>query len=140
MNTTLKVVMATKQILIVDDEAHVREVVQTCLETLGGWKVLPASSSWDGLLKAQTEQPDVILLDVMMPEMDGFSFLRQLQSNTVTRHIPVILLTAIAYQFNRQQLAQLGVRTAIAKPFNPVLLTHQIARAVGWEPETLEVT
>ena len=140
MNTTLKVVMATKQILIIDDEAHVREVVQTCLETLGGWNVLPASSSWDGLLKAQTEQPDVILLDVMMPEMDGFSFLRQLQSNTVTRHIPVILLTAIAYQFNRQQLAQLGVRTAIAKPFNPVLLTHQIARAVGWEPETLEVT
>lgn len=124
--------MTTKRILIIDDEEHVREVVQTCLETLGGWNVLSAASGREGLLRAQAEQPDAILLDVMMPEMDGVVFLRQLRSNPVTQDIPVVLLTVMAYGFNPQQLTELGVQGAIAKPFNPVLLTDQIAQALGW--------
>ena len=134
MNATLavEVVMTTKRILIVDDEVHIREVVQTCLETLGGWNVLSVASGREGLLKAETEQPDAILLDVMMPGMDGFAFLRQLRSNRATQDIPVVLLTAMAHRFNQQQLAELGVRGAIAKPFNPILLTDEIAMALGW--------
>jgi CheY-like chemotaxis protein len=124
--------MTTKRILIVDDEVHVREVVQTCLETLGGWDVLSVASGREGLLEAEAEQPDAILLDVMMPEMDGLAFLRQLRSNRATQDIPVVLLTAMAHRFNQQQLTELGVRGAIAKPFNPVLLTDQIARILGW--------
>jgi CheY-like chemotaxis protein len=134
MSVTLdiEVAMTTKRILIVDDEVHVREVVQTCLETLGGWDVLSVASGREGLLKAEAEQPDAILLDVMMPGMDGLAFLRQLRSNPATQDIPVVLLTAMAHRFNQQQLLELGVRGAIAKPFNPVLLTDQIASALDW--------
>lgn len=137
MNVTIEVevAMTTKRILIVDDEVHVREVVQTCLETLGGWNVLSAASGREGLVRAKAEQPDAILLDVMMPGMDGFAFLRQLRANPATQDIPVVLLTAMAYRFNQQQLTELGVRGAITKPFNPVSLTDQIAQALGWSSE-----
>ncbi|MEP0884923.1 response regulator [Trichocoleus sp. ST-U3] len=137
MNATIEVEvgMTTKRILIVDDEVHVREVVQTCLETLGGWNVLSAASGREGLVRAEVEQPNAILLDVMMPGMDGFAFLRQLRANSATQDIPVVLLTAMAYRFNQQQLTELGVQTAIAKPFNPLLLIDEIALALGWSLE-----
>ena len=110
MNATIEVevAMTTKRILLIDDEEHVREVVQTCLETLGGWNVLSAASAQEGLIRAQAEQPDAILLDVMMPGMDGLAFLRQLRSNRATQDIPVVLLTAMAHRFNPQQLTELG--------------------------------
>ena len=124
--------MTTKRILIVDDEVHVREVVQLCLETLGGWDVLSAASGREGLLQLQAEQPDAIVLDVMMPEMDGFAFLRLLRANPTTQDIPVVFLTAMADRFNQQQLTELGVRGAIAKPFDALLLINQVAQALGW--------
>lgn len=132
MNTTIEVAMTTKRILIIDDEVHVPEVVQTCLETLGGWGVLLAPSVREGLLKAEVEQPDAIVLDMMTPEIKGLAFLRQLRANPATQDIPVILLTAMAYQLDQQQLTELGVRSAIAKPFAPLLLTEQIVQALGW--------
>ncbi len=61
--------MTTKRILVIDDEDDIREVVQLCLKTVGGWEVLTACSGDEGLTKAEAEQPDAILLDVMMPEM-----------------------------------------------------------------------
>lgn len=121
-----------KRILIIDDEAHVREVVQTCLETLSNWDVLSAACCCQGLDKVRAEQPDAILLDVIMPQIDGFTFLRQLRSNPVTQGLPVILLTAMAHELDRQQLSALGVRVTIAKPFHPVLLINEIAEALGW--------
>lgn len=132
MNATIEVATTTKRILIIDDEVHVGEVVQTCLETLGGWGVLLAASVREGLLKAEVEQPDAIVLDMMMPEIKGLAFLQQLRANPTTRDIPVVLLTAMAYRFDQQQLTELGVRSAIAKPFAPLLLTDQIAKALGW--------
>ena len=136
MNITLEVAMTTKRILVIDDEVHVREVVQTCLEMLGGWDVVSAASGQEGLVKAEVEQPDAILLDVMMPEMDGFTFLRQLQSNLMIQNIPVVLLTATAHQLDPQQLPSLGVRGVIAKPFNVLSLTNEIAKALGWSGGT----
>lgn len=136
MNITMDVAMSTKRILIIDDEVHLLEVVQICLETLGGWDVLPAASGREGLLRAQLEQPDAILLDMMMPEMDGVAFLGQLQANPMTQDIPVVLLTAIAHRLDPEQLSSLGVRGAIAKPFNPLSLTSEIAEALGWSLES----
>ncbi len=136
MNITMTVAMTTKRILIIDDEVHIREVVQTCLEALGGWDALPVASGREGLVKAEVEQPDAILLDVMMPDMDGYTFLQQLQANPVTQGIPVILLTAMAHRLDQQQLLVLGVKAAIAKPFNPVSLINEIASALGWSLET----
>jgi len=124
--------VAPKRILVIDDEANVRIVVQTCLETLGGWEVLLAASGQEGLLLAQTERPDAILLDVMMPGMDGVAFVRGLQANPELQAIPVIFLTAKAELTQPRQFQALGVRGAIAKPFNPLTLHDQIATCLGW--------
>jgi CheY-like chemotaxis protein len=124
--------VTTKQILVIDDEATVREVVAICLKKLGGWQVLKASSGYEGLQLAQSEPIDAILLDVMMPGMDGIAFLQRLRSMPGTEDIPVILLTANAYIAQSELLPTLGVNVAIAKPFEPVQLVNQVADALGW--------
>jgi CheY-like chemotaxis protein len=129
---TVEVVVTTKLVLLIDDEAHVREVVQACLQDLAGWDVQAVASAGEGLKRAVAVQPDAIVLDISMPGMDGLAFLEQLKSNPITQHIPVVLLTAKARWFTPQQLQRLGVSGAIAKPFNPLSLTNEIAQALGW--------
>jgi CheY-like chemotaxis protein len=124
--------VAPKRILVIDDEANVRIVVRTCLEILREWEVLLAASGHEGLLLAQTERPDAILLDVMMPGMDGVAFVRELQANPKVRAIPVVFLTAKAELTQPRQFQALGVKGAIAKPFNPLTLHDQIAISLGW--------
>jgi CheY-like chemotaxis protein len=77
--------MTAKQILIIDDEDDIRKLMQACLEIMGGWQVLTAKSGSEGLLLAQAAQPDAIILDVMMPEMDGTVTLEKLQENSLTQ-------------------------------------------------------
>jgi CheY-like chemotaxis protein len=124
--------VTAKRILIVDDEEDIREVAELTLEAVGGWQVSTASSGSEGLLLAAAEQPDAILLDVMMPEMDGIATFQKLQANPVTQKIPVILLTAKVQSAERRQFAELGVTGIIAKPFDPMTLTNQVAEALGW--------
>lgn len=123
--------MTLKQILVIDDEDDIRKLTQTCLEIMGGWQVLTASSGNEGLAKAQTEHPDAILLDVMMPDMDGPATFQKLQANPATKHIPVILLTAKGRSADQSLIAQLGVKGVINKPFNPLKLADQVAAALG---------
>lgn len=127
--------MTTKRILVVDNEQYIQEVAQICLETVAGWQVITAGSGSEGLVTAQAEQPDVILLDVMMPDMDGLTTFQKLQANSATQHIPVILLTAKVQAADRLRYAELGMIAAIAKPFNPLQLADQIAAALGWSLE-----
>jgi len=115
-----------KRILLVDDEAPIRLAVQICLELNNHWEVLVAASGREGLKMAVSEQPDVILLDIVMPEMDGLTFLQKLRSSPSTRSIPVVLLTATAYLIGANLLEQLDVSGVIAKPFQPLLLERQI--------------
>jgi CheY-like chemotaxis protein len=122
--------MTAKQILVIDDEDDIRKLTQTCLEIMGGWQVLTASSGSEGLLLAQDAQPDAILLDVMMPDMDGPTTFQHLQANPATRHIPVILLTAKGRTANHHLFAQLSVSGIISKPFNPHKLADQVAAAL----------
>jgi CheY-like chemotaxis protein len=124
--------MTVKRILIIDNEEYIREVTQICLETTAGWEVLTASSGKEGLIQAEAEQPDAILLDVMMPDMDGITTFRHLQANTATQHIPVILLTAKVQASDRRRYGELGMKATIAKPFNPTQLALQVADALGW--------
>lgn len=124
--------VATKRVLFIDDDLHIRMVVQTCLETLGGWDVLLAASGQEGLVKAQVETPDAILLDMMMPEMDGLAVLQRLKANPVTKSIPVVFLTARASLTEPQRFQRLGAQGAIAKPFNSLTLVPQIAQTLGW--------
>ncbi|OLP15741.1 two-component system response regulator [Leptolyngbya sp. 'hensonii'] len=124
--------MTEKRILVVDNEPYIQEVAQICLRTVAGWQVVTASSGQEGITRAATEQPDAILLDVMMPDMDGLTTFQKLQEIGSTRHIPVILLTAKVQASDRQRYTRLGVRATIAKPFNPLELAGQIATALGW--------
>jgi CheY-like chemotaxis protein len=128
--------MTTKRILVVDNEQYIQEVAKVCLETVAGWDVLLASSGNECLRQAEAEQPDAILLDVMMPDMDGMTTFQKLQENPATQAIPVILLTAKIQSSDRRRYAQIGTIAAIAKPFNPLELAGQIAAALGWALKT----
>ncbi len=125
--------MASKRILVIDDEDGIREIVQLSLETVAGWDVLTAASGSEGLAVAENQQPDAILLDVMMPEMDGIQTFGYLQTNVATSHIPTILLTAKAQISEQQQFIGLGVTGIITKPFRPTDLVAQIEKILCWE-------
>ncbi|MBH8563137.1 response regulator [Nostoc sp. CENA67] len=124
----------TKKLLIVDDEDRIRELVQACLEDLGGWDTLTAASGQEALKIAQTEsQIDAILLDMSMPDMDGFTVYEQLQANSATASIPVILLTAKVLPSDRARFAQMGIAGVITKPFEPMSISQEIAEILGWQ-------
>ncbi|KST61904.1 response regulator [Mastigocoleus testarum] len=125
--------MSEKCILLIDDEETIQEVVQIGIEIETDWKVYIASSGSEGITTAQTEQPDAILLDVMMPDMDGISTLAKLKSNPETKSIPVILLTAKTQVADKNEFQNLGVIDVITKPFNSVTLASKIAKILHWE-------
>ena len=116
----------SKCVLIVDDEEDVRVIAKMGLEMGAGWKVLTASSGQEALVMAETNQPDVILLDLMMPDMDGRQTLQQLKANPATRQIPVILVTAKSQPSDRESSQQLDVAAVFTKPFRPLKLADQI--------------
>ena len=124
--------MSEKHILLIDDEAYIRTVVQTCLVTFGRFKVSMAESGPEGLLKAKQEHPDAILLDYMMPGMDGIMLLRELRKDALTQSVPVVMLTAKAEPTDQLKYAELDVLGVISKPFEPLMLTTQVAKMLGW--------
>ncbi|MEM6610921.1 MAG: response regulator [Cyanobacteria bacterium P01_C01_bin.72] len=125
--------MTDRSILLIDDEETIQEVVQVGIRIETGWQVETASSGLEGINLAQKYQPDVILLDVMMPGMDGIDTLSQLKTNEKTNAIPVIFLTAKAQASEKNQFQNLGVVDVITKPFNSITLASQIAKILGWK-------
>jgi CheY-like chemotaxis protein len=123
-------------ILLVDDEDDIREVATLSLETVGGWRVSSASNGGSGVAMALAERPDAILLDVMMPGLDGPATVARLREHPLTRDIPVILLTAKAQGADRRRFAELGVAGTLTKPFDPMRLTDQIAAILDRTEET----
>ena len=122
--------MTIRRVLIVDDDDDIREVAQVSLEMVAGWEVLTADSGSAGLQMASADQPDAILLDVMMPGMDGPTTFQKLQSDPAIRHIPVILLTAKLQPADRKRFAELGVAGVLAKPFDPLKLAGQVTEVL----------
>jgi CheY-like chemotaxis protein len=120
------------KVLIIDDEDDIREVAALSLESVAGWDVITASSGSQGLARAIEHQPDAILLDVMMPGMDGPTTFRELRKNPATAKIPVLLLTAKVQSSDQRRFADLGVESVLFKPFDPMTLADQIAGALGW--------
>jgi CheY-like chemotaxis protein len=120
------------RILIIDDEEDIRDVAALSLETVAGWDVVVASSGAQGLARAIEHLPDAILLDVMMPGMDGPTTFRELRKNPATAKIPVLLLTAKVQASDQRRFADLGVEAVLFKPFDPMTLSTQIAAALGW--------
>jgi CheY-like chemotaxis protein len=124
--------MMPKRVLLVDDEPDIREVAKVSLEMVGGWEVLTAASGREAIAMAAVERLDAILLDVMMPDMDGPTTFTGLQAEPATREIPVLLLTAKVQAADQRRFAELGVRGVIPKPFDPMTLAGQVAGLLGW--------
>jgi CheY-like chemotaxis protein len=122
----------SRVVLIVDDDAHIREVAQVTLEAIAGWTVVTAASGQEGIARALAEQPDAILLDVMMPEMDGPTTVGKLKEGEVTRDIPVVLLTAKVQAEDKRGFMDLGIEGIISKPFDPMTLADEISHTLGW--------
>jgi len=126
--------MAPKRVLLVDDEPDIREVARISLEMVGGWTVLTETSGAAALVRAAAERPDAILLDVMMPDLDGPTTLERLRTDPATADIPVIFLTAKLQASDQRHFESLGVAGVIPKPFDPMALARQVAEALGWTP------
>lgn len=113
-------------ILLVDDEPDIRTIAEMSLSHVGGWRTILASSGQEALVLAAAQRPDVILLDVMMPEMDGVATFRALAARPETRDIPVIFMTAKVQSHERERYVGFGAAGVIAKPFDPMRLPLEI--------------
>lgn len=122
----------TRKILIIDDEDDIRELLQMSIEMSSGWTVMTAVSGADGIQIAAQAQPDAIILDVMMPEMDGPTTFKQLQQNSATQEIPVVLLTAKVQATEQPRFTQLGVKAVLSKLIDPLSFADRISEILGW--------
>ena len=123
--------MSARKVLVVDDDDDVREITSFALEVMGGWTVVDTDRGTKAPALARDQQPDLVLLDVMMPDLDGPGTFRKLQEDPRTRHIPVILLTAKVQVGEGRLWDDLAVLGVIAKPFDPMGLVEQIDRLLA---------
>ena len=118
------------KVLIVDDEDDIRRIATLALVGVGGMKVAEASGGAEGIRRAREDRPDVILLDMMMPGMDGLGTFRALRSDPETAGIPVVFLTAKAMASEVDGLKALGASGVLIKPFDPMTLPALLRRLV----------
>ena len=122
-----------RRILAVDDEKHIVRLIQVNLER-AGYKVVTAYDGKEAMEKVESEKPDMVILDVMMPYMDGFEVLQNLRKNPDTRELPVIMLTAKAQDADVFRGWQSGVDAYLTKPFNPqelIAFVKRISKSAG---------
>lgn len=124
--------MAVKSILLIEREPSIREVLHSCLSELGGWRVTLSNSIQEGIALCTMVCPDAILLDTSTSETDALIFIEQLKQHATAQSIPIVLLSTRASWFTSGQLQEMGFVGAIAKPFNPALLTAQVSHLLGW--------
>jgi CheY-like chemotaxis protein len=122
-----------RRILIIDDEDDIREVAALSLEATAGWQILTARSGAEGIAVATAQHPDAILMDVMMPGVDGPTTFRNMQAIPEIASIPVLLLTAKVQGIDQRRFNSLGVVSVLFKPFDPLTLAQQISDALGWQ-------
>ena len=122
----------TRRVLVVDDDPLLREVAQAALQLVGGWQVSTAQSGPQAQLQALAEHPDAILLDVMMPGVDGPSTVTALRADPATRDIPIIFLTAKMPSEDLEEWRSLRLAGVIPKPFDPMTLASDMAALLGW--------
>lgn len=119
------------RLLVVDDDPMILEIAQFSLEMVG-WNVVTASDGHAAVEIARTELPDVILMDVMMPVMDGPTACLRLAEIPETAGIPVILFTAKVQRSEQREWADLPVAGVISKPFDPMQLAAEVRSLLGW--------
>ena len=125
--------MLPRKVLVVDDDDIIREVAKLALEVVGGWQVSTATNGHEAGRLASSDRPDVVLLDVMMPALDGPGTAALLREDPATREVPVIFLTAKTPLGEEQLASEPNVVGVISKPFDPMVLAQQINRLTGWD-------
>ena len=123
-----------EKVLLVDDDQNIRIVVQMALEGLTDWKVSLAESGMEALKLARDEKPDLILLDMMMPGMDGSTTYTQLREQKDIDTVPIIFMTAKVQTHEVENHMKLGAAGVIAKPFDPMTLHKEILRILDSLP------
>lgn len=124
--------MGVKRILFIDDEEDIKTLAQFCLESEAGWSMMSASNGQEGIEIAEKEKPDAILLDAMMPDLDGIQTIARLRKNSETKNIPTIFITAKAQASDRRRFYNAGAKGVINKPFDALTLASQISGFLGW--------
>jgi len=114
------------RVLIVDDEEDIRRIGRLALARVGGMEVVEASDGAEGLRRAAEDHPDVVLLDLMMPGMDGAATLQKLRADPATAAIPVVFLTAKAQPAEIAKLKEMGAVGVLTKPFDPMTLSDRL--------------
>jgi DNA-binding response OmpR family regulator len=122
------------RVLVIDDEPDVLMLCRVNLQ-LAGHEVVEAANGKDGLELARTLVPDVVVLDVMLPNVDGLTVLSELASSEATRHIPVVMLTAKTQLEDRRKAWRAGCTEYLTKPFSPIELVELVGRARGMSRE-----
>jgi len=123
-----------RSLLLVDDDEAVRAVTESALQLVGGWSVTSVGSGIDALRVTRITVPDAILLDVMMPGLDGPATLLELRKDPSTASIPVIFFTAMIVDIDHEALLSTGALGVVFKPFDPMNLSIQIAEILGFGP------
>ena len=121
--------MANKKILVVDDEKELLELVKLRLEP-SGYSIITASDGLEGLEKAKTERPDLIILDLMLPKMNGYEVCRLLKFDIEYKKIPIILFTARASDEDQATGIKSGADAYVVKPFNSKILLEKIKELI----------
>lgn len=116
--------------LVIDDEPDIRAVAEMSLSKVGDWEVVLAASGEEGIELAKQARPDVILLDSMMPGLDGPTTIERLKASAATREIPVLFLTAKLQPADRERYGELGAVGLIPKPFDPMTLASEVEAAL----------
>ncbi|MFN3602914.1 MAG: response regulator [Dietzia sp.] len=119
--------------LVVDDDPDIRLITELALARVAGWEVITADRARAGIELARTHHPSVVLMDLMMPEMDGIEATRLLHADPLTADIPVVLVTAkSAVRGDEPPWAGVDFAGVIPKPFNPRTLAQEVSEMVGW--------
>ncbi|MCD4525169.1 response regulator [Nocardioides sp. cx-173] len=124
--------MTPRTVLVVDDDDMIRQLAQISLETVNGWTVLTADGGLAAIDMAVRHRPDAVLLDMMMPDMDGLTTFQHLQADPATRETPVVLFTAKSTVGGQEPWDDYAISGVIAKPFDPMTLGAQIAAMLRW--------
>ena len=119
-----------KKILIIDDESLIRRTTAMLLEKVGMQAVL-ATGGQEGISLARSEKPDLILLDILMPDVSGWDVLDRLRSDQVLRQIPVVLFTAVDHAGTDRRAEESGVSATLRKPFHLQQLLSVINKSLG---------
>ncbi|MDV6328407.1 response regulator [Idiomarina sp. Sol25] len=115
-----------KRVLLVDDEPDIQAIAKLSLEKVGGFTSLICSSGREAIDQISGFKPDIVLLDVMMPDLDGPNTLKQLQEKDLLNDTPVVFFTAKVLNSEIEELKELGAEDVISKPFDPMTLPTQL--------------